>query len=144
MEHLENLFPGLSGTGYVVTSPEDVRYNCAAWAADETDRWWWPDEDSYWPEGSTREESVAAFVAAYATSGFVLCDGPDLEEGYEKIAIYASADGIPTHVAKQLPSGLWSSKLGQLQDIQHRLEDLAGSAYGNCACFLRRERSIAK
>ncbi len=40
-------------------------------------------------------------------------------------------------------SGLWSSKLGQLQDIQHRLEDLVGSVYGHCACFLRREISVA-
>jgi hypothetical protein len=64
MEHLESLFPGLSGSGCVVTSPEDVHYNCVAWAAEDMDRWWWPDEDSYWPEGVAREETIAAFVAA--------------------------------------------------------------------------------
>ncbi len=143
MDHLESLFPGLGGSGYVVTSPEDIHYNCVAWAAADINRWWWPDEDSYWPEGVAREETVAAFVAAYGESGFEACEGPLFEEGYEKIAIYAAPDGIPTHLAKQLPSGLWSSKLGQLQDIQHRLEDLVGSVYGYCACFLRRGTSVA-
>src|SRR5262249_54100578 len=33
MDHLETLFPGLSGSGYVITSPADDRYNCIAWAA---------------------------------------------------------------------------------------------------------------
>jgi len=144
MDHLERLFPQLGSGGYVVTSPEDIHYNCVAWAAEDADRWWWPDEDSYWPEGVAREETVAAFVAAYAESGFVPCEDPLFEEGYEKIAIYAAPDGIPTHVAKQLRSDLWSSKLGQLQDIQHRLEDLVGSVYGHCACFLRREIAVAK
>jgi hypothetical protein len=65
---------------------------------------------------------------------------PSFEPGYEKVAIYAAPDGTPTHVARQLTSGLWSSKLGQLQDIQHRLEDLAGSVYGDCARFPKRER----
>jgi hypothetical protein len=103
-------FPGLRGSGYVVTSPEDIRYNCIAWAAEDKERWWWPDEDSHWPEGAAREETIAAFVAAYGEPDFVPCDGPLLEEGYEKILIYASPDGTPTHVARQLQSGLWSSK----------------------------------
>jgi hypothetical protein len=139
MEHLESLFPGLGGSGYTVTSSEDIHYNCVAWATGDTDRWCWPDEDSYWPEGVAREETVAAFAAVYGEFGFVQCEDALGEEGYEKIAIFAAPDGLPTHVAKQLPSGLWSSKLGQLQDIQHRLEDLAGSVYGHCARFMRRE-----
>ncbi|MGP0067957.1 MAG: hypothetical protein ACLQGP_30730 [Isosphaeraceae bacterium] len=144
MDELETLFPGLRGSGYVVTSPEDVRYNCVAWAAGDEERWWWPDEDSHWPEGIPREETIAAFVAAYRELGFAPCDDPLVEEGSEKIAIYADPDGIPTHVSRQLASGFWSSKLGQLQDIQHQLEDLAGFQYGHCAHFLRWERSITK
>jgi len=140
MDYLESLFPGLRGSGYAVTSPEDIRYNCLAWAAEDTERWWWSDEDSHWPEGAAREETIAAFVAAYGELGFVSCDGPLIEEGYEKIVIYASPDGTPTHVARQLQSGLWSSKLGQLQDVEHRLEDLVGSLYGHCSHFLKRER----
>ncbi len=143
MEHLETLFLGLHGSGYVVTSPMDDRYNCVAWAADDRERWWWPDQDSYWPEGAPREETITAFVAAYGDLGFVSCDDPLIETGYEKVAIYAAPDGTPTHVARQLPSGLWSSKIGQLQDIQHQLEDLAGPAYGACARVLKRGRRLA-
>ena len=140
MDDLESLFPGLCGSGYLVTSPEDIRYNCVAWAAADEERWWWPDEDSYWPEGVAREETVAALLAAFQSLGFVPCDGPLLEEAYEKVALYAAAGGIPTHVARQLQSGLWSSKLGQLQDIEHRLEDLCGAVYGHCTSYLKRKR----
>jgi hypothetical protein len=143
MDHLESLFPGLHGSGYLVTSPVDDRYNYVAWGAHDQGRWWWPDEDSYWPEGVSREETIAAFVAALGELGFRSCDDPLLEPGYEKAAVYAMPDGMPTHVARQLPSGSWSSKLGQLQDIEHQLEDLAGSVYGYCAHFLKRERPLA-
>jgi hypothetical protein len=144
MDQLETLFPGLRGSDYVITSPADDRYNCIAWAAHDKERWWRPDEDSYWPEEAPREESIAAFITAYGALGFVSCDDSLLEPGYEKVAIYSGPDGTPTHVARQLPSGVWSSKLGQLQDIQHHLDDLAGSAYGSCAHFLKRERPIAE
>ena len=72
MDDLESLFPGLHGSGYLVTSPADIRYNCVAWAAEDEEHWWWPDEDSYWPEGVAREETIAAFVAAFEKLGFVL------------------------------------------------------------------------
>ena len=133
MDDLESLFPGLRGSGYVITSPEEVRYNGVAWAAEDPEPWWWPDDDSYWPARVAREETMAAFVAAFGELGFVSCEDHLLEERYEKVAIYATPDGVPTHVARQLPSGLWSRKLGQLQDIQHHVEGLAGSLYGRCA-----------
>jgi hypothetical protein len=140
MDDLERLFPALGNSGYVVTSPSDIHYNCVAWALGETLRWWWPDEDSYWPEGVARDESVAGFIAAFREYGFKPCHDPHLEQGCAKIAIYTTTDNTPTHVSRQLESGLWTSKLGQLQDVQHRLEDLVGSLYGRREHFLRREK----
>ena len=71
---------------------------------------------------------------------YVRCDTPELEEGCEKIAIYAIVDK-PTHVARQLPNGRWTSKLGGLKDIEHAtLDDLAGPIYGYPALFMRRLR----
>jgi hypothetical protein len=142
MDELETSFPGLRDSKYVVTSPEDVRYNCIAWAVRDTQRWWWPDEDSFWPERVAREESIAAFLAAFKESGFLPCEDSRLEEDCEKLAIYTALDDVPTYVARQLPSGHWTSKLGQLHDIQHRLEDLVGALYGQCQHFLKRERSL--
>ena len=43
MADLESLFPGLRGSGYLITSPEDIDYNCVAWAADDEEHWWWPE-----------------------------------------------------------------------------------------------------
>ncbi|HEV3083903.1 MAG TPA: hypothetical protein VGY66_29240 [Gemmataceae bacterium] len=69
------------------------------------------------------------------------CAGPELESGFEKIAVYALASGAPTHAARQLPSGAWLSKLGDLQDIEHQtLEALEGRDYGKAVRFLRRPR----
>src|SRR5713101_10154879 len=44
--------PALAATGaYRVTSPATRNYNCVAWAASRTDRWWWPSPFAYWPAG---------------------------------------------------------------------------------------------
>jgi hypothetical protein len=63
---------------------------------------------------------------------------------FEKIALYADKNGLPSHAARQLPSGTWTSKLGPMEDIEHlmleALEDAAGttSAYGKVALIVRR------
>lgn len=137
MNPLEIVFPGLVGTGYTVTSLPTLEYNCIAWAAGEDDRWWWPDAASvsYWPIGVPREESIPAFAAAFATVGFAPSTNPNLEPNIIKIAIYARS-GIPTHAARQLANGNWSSKLGQSEDIEHTLASLVGSIYGDVAMIL--------
>jgi hypothetical protein len=141
MNPLEIAFPGLAGTNYRVTSPADDGYNCIAWSATETDRWWWPDPlgAGYWPEGVVRAETQEAFVAAYATIGFVSAVDDSLQPGVEKIAVYAKG-GRPTHAARQLPSGRWTSKLGRAEDIEHDLPALAGDVYGAVAFILQRPR----
>jgi hypothetical protein len=139
----EAVFPDLRRADYEVTSDEDWAYNCIAHAAGRADAPWWPVEEGtagvFWPEGAPREETMAAFVAAYRGEGYEPCPGPDREEGFEKIALYADAAGTPTHAARQLPSGAWTSKLGDWEDIEHQgLEALAGSTYGRPVQFLRR------
>ncbi|MFO0803246.1 MAG: hypothetical protein U0791_09015 [Gemmataceae bacterium] len=137
MNPLEIAFPGLTGTGYAVTSSPTADYNCIGWAAGEDDRWWWPDAAgcSYWPVGVPRQETLPAFEAAFAILGFAPSANPDLEPGVLKIAIYARA-GIPKHAARQLPNGNWTSKLGQSEDIEHELGGLIGSIYGDVAVIL--------
>ncbi len=139
MNPLEAAFPGLEGSGYAVTSPATVAYNCIGWAAGESDRWWWPDPAgvSYWPDRVVREETLAAFMAAFATIGFATAANSDFEANVDKIAIYARS-GLPTHAARQLANGRWTSKLGQAEDIEHELTDLAGTIYGAVAVILAR------
>jgi hypothetical protein len=136
---LESYFHNLRGSKYIITSPVDVFYNCVAFAAGVTNRVWWPENGYYWPSNVTRSETLAGFVEAFATLGYSPCADGALEDGFEKVAIYADENGVPTHVAKQLASGTWSSKCGMFEDIEHdTLEALEGSDYGTVAQFLKR------
>lgn len=116
------------------------RYNCIAWAAGAVGQWWWPGDPAatYWPAGVSRVETVTAFREAFAILGYAPCNSADLEPGVEKVAVFAEAAGIPTHAARQLPSGRWTSKLGRLQDIEHALVDISGSAYGTVVLLMGR------
>lgn len=136
---LERSFPGLKGTGYEIASPRTPEYNCIAWAAGETSRFWWPQEQAYWPPDVPRETTIDAFIEAFGTLGFSPCDRPDKERGIEKVALYAKGDE-PKHAARQLESGMWSSKLGRDVDINHTLEGLAGHQYGDVVKILKRPR----
>jgi len=128
---LRALFPSLRDCPRQLTSPYDETYNCIAWAAGDVSNWWWPTPGSkpnYWPEGIPTVETVPAFIQAFASLGYVVCDDGSLEPGFDKVALYADEHGIPTHMAKQLPDGTWSSKIGELPDIQHdSLEGLEGT-----------------
>jgi hypothetical protein len=83
-------------------------------------------------------ETLDAFFNAYAKLGYEPCDKEDLEPAYEKIALFVSSTGAPTHAARQLQNGSWTSKLGPQEDIEHTLEGLEGPAYGSVVRFLRR------
>ena len=96
--------------GVRVTSPPAKEYNCIAWAAGDEKRF-----------------------------GYEECNTPDLEHGYRKVAIYAK-DGIPTHAARQLDSGKWTSKLGKAEDVEHDALMLPYLSYGLSVLFLRRKK----
>lgn len=141
-------FPKLAEADHQVTSPVDRRYNCIAWAADETAAWWWPDQLGIgkWPPGVPRAETIDAFLQAYATLGYARCSDGAHAPGYEKVAIYAQrgADGglSPTHAARQLEDGAWTSKLGVLEDIRHNIPDvLEDGIYGKAVAYLQRARN---
>jgi hypothetical protein len=139
---LEALFPGLLESTYWVTSPRDADYNCVAWAAGDPHQWWWPGSDparEYWPPGVAREVTQRAFQEAFASLGYELCAGEEPEAGMEKVALFADAHGKPTHAARQLSSGHWSSKLGKAEDIEHALRALEGELYGSVVLLMRRQ-----
>lgn len=131
-DDLESLFPGLRNEDFTLKSPIDPAYNCAAFAAGELEEWW----DPYNPEGTW---PVNHFIAVFQRQGFVVCDDANVEEGFEKIAIYADASGDFGHAARQQPSGRWVSKLGELEDIEHAsLDAVASATYGRPVAFMKR------
>jgi len=139
-ERFQAAFPRLAADNYRETSSADWEYNCIAWAAGVTNAWWWPVPGRYWPPGIPREESLAAFLAAFATFGYAPGAGPELEVDVEKVALYARGE-TPTHAARQLPSGVWTSKLGPSIDIEHDTpEAVAGGVYGEIVGVLSRRR----
>lgn len=72
---------------------------------------------------------MEAFEEWFTSESWEETDNPDFEIGFEKIALYAK-DGEPTHAARLLNNGLWTSKLGASIDISHQLSDLDGPVYG--------------
>jgi len=143
----EAQIPNLTRHKWRCASKKDPSYNCIAWAAGDTTRNWWPPSHlgavTYWPPGILAFETLAAFIQAFETLGYEVCDHPGLEVGMEKVAIFVSArTGAPTHAARQLPSGQWTSKLGAGIDIVHDdLEAVGGEMaleFGSVAAVLVR------
>ena len=96
------------------------------------------DPAGYWPPGVPNELSIAAVVAALGTVGYAPCPDGEPEVGAEKAAVYAREE-VPTHVARQLPGGRWSSKLGRDRVVSHAIPGgVEGSVYGAVVAFLRR------
>ena len=132
-------FPYLNDNNSRLTSNSDLRYNCIAWAYGENNKFFWPKKGCYWPTNIKYEETIGAFIELFASIKYCCCDNQLLEPGYEKVAIYL-LDDIPTHAARQLPTGKWTSKLGLSIDIEHDSpEVLNGPTYGSAAIFMKRE-----
>jgi hypothetical protein len=43
----------------------------------------------HWPPGGVRDESIDAFVSAFGTLGYSLCEDAGTEPGVQKIAVQA-------------------------------------------------------
>jgi len=138
---LEALFPGLTSTSYQVTSPDDPAYNCIAWALGDVTHFWYdaPVRGYYWPPGVKSADTISGWMEVFSVHGYQLSGDGSLEPEYEKVAIYVDADGAPSHVSRQKASGIWTSKLGKGEDIDHAdLVALEGKEYGKVACIMKR------
>ena len=136
---LEDQFPKLRESPYRIASPENFTNNCLAWAIGDPSRWWEKYSGSYWLDVRVPDDD--GWAALFEMSGYAKTDSKESEPGFEKVAIYTKR-GEPTHAAKQLRSGVWSSKLGEGHDIEHEtLESLEGDAYGYVAQIMKRPRA---
>ena len=144
-EAVEAAFPNLLLHGYKVTSAQSEFPNCVGWALYDFNQFWTPHAGRirgyYWPPGfPPGDETVAMLVRIFELHGYRECDGPDLERGMEKVAIYGEAGDLWTHAARQLPSGAWTSKLGTGIDIEHQAVDGLSPRYGAVVRILMRPR----
>lgn len=144
---MEKRFERLRPTDYEGKSDPDWDYNCIAWAMGRDDKHFWPSEigGSTWPKGLPREEpgaeTLANFIRAFRRIQYKVSNKKDysLERGIEKVAIYVKSQQNPTHAARQLPSGIWTSKIGEEEDIEHISPAvLEGAFYGTVAVVMFR------
>jgi hypothetical protein len=122
--------PRLEAAEHRVTSRPTDGYNCVSWVQrDFVHRW---DPDYHWPGDLPCPEGLPdldSYLQLFKRWGFELCEHGSLEPGYLKIAIY-STRGYFHHVAKQLRTNVWSSKMGDGHDLWHRdLEALYDSIF---------------
>lgn len=122
-----------------VTSNATDTYNCVAWAAEDDTDWW-----SYLPGykwTATRSPLVSSLIEVFERLGYSVVSRKKepgaLEPGVEKVVIYARG-GQWTHIARQLPTGKWTCKLGPDEDIEHDNPECLTGHYGPIHCFMRR------
>ena len=145
--YLEWLLPRLRNGGYEITSDQADQPNCIGYALgsnlyfDPVAIGGWL-AGYYWPPDIGDDYSVETSLRLFGLFRFQECDGGDLEPGMEKIAIYIGEDQETSHVALQLPSGEWTSKLNKLEDIRHRTLDelISPPEYMAVAKFMSRPR----
>lgn len=119
-ERLREGAPSLGEFDYQPTSASTPGYNCVAWAAGDDTKFWSPDVlgGYYWPDGLPCLATVGVLEQLFRREGYERCPSLDAEPGREKIAIYGD-EREAQHVARQLSSGEWTSKMGVLADVSH-------------------------
>jgi hypothetical protein len=140
---IECWFPNLEHEIYCAESERDEDYNCIAWAAGECDTPWWPTpdpNDAFWPI-TWRAVHKDCFIAAFKAHGKYEVCATDfgLEPGYEKVALYLDSQDEPQHMARQLSTGIWTSKMGKSWDVLHQTpKGVEGDRYGHVVIVMRR------
>lgn len=137
---INKLWPNLNSTNYELKSNSTDNYNCVAWA----------NHINYEPVDLSLDNngeplvypdlSCLTYIEYFENQGFELCESSEWEEGFEKIALYERDDETFEHVARQVSTNIWTSKLGEWEDIEHTtLESLQSSHfYGIPAWYMRR------
>ncbi|HTS40668.1 MAG TPA: hypothetical protein VMH84_09035 [Xanthobacteraceae bacterium] len=139
LKEWEQDFPNLGS--YEETSRATGSYNCFAFAVEEQHRWWdpTPHVSYYWPANTDRDHSISTIIGIYKGYGYEICENGELEPDFDKIVLYDNNRGGINHVARQLPDGRWTSKMGPDEDIAHATPDaLAGDEYGTPKYFMSR------
>ena len=134
---IQRHFPNLiKGNNFAFTSEQTEDYNCIAWITEVIDDW----KQLYEENGNVIRNSEN-YISYFRDLGFEITDKLDLEDNTLKIVIYIESNSNHfKHVARQLNTGKWTSKLGDWEDIQHDTpNDLVGQSYGDKLVIMSRK-----
>jgi hypothetical protein len=151
-QHLAARFPKLQSDRGKKTSEATSQYNCLAWSAARDKQHWWEPEQLepwyYWPhELPSGDYAFDNFVRLFENLGYKKCDDRSFQLFHKKVALYGIYGYFETdkwgfsHVCDQTHLGVWTSKLGADEDIEHHsLESLEGDneEYGHVRVIMTR------
>ncbi len=63
-------FPNSFFEPFVITSPETTEYNCLAWALNDNTKWYESDDDYYWFDGISRDNTLNSIFSVFEKFGF--------------------------------------------------------------------------
>jgi hypothetical protein len=99
--------------------------NCIGWALRDYTGFWDPDGAAMrlppyrWLPDGPYDWELSTITRIFELHDYIDCGMDEtLEAGFEKIAIYVDHED-DIHVARQQPSGKWTSKLGTGRDLDH-------------------------
>jgi len=139
-------WPNLTDDQFEYKSDVDPKYNCVAWVLGITNRFIDPDSELTWPVELEKNYSIETYVSYFKKQGFRICSDDKYDDNIIKIALYADEHGDFAHVAIQVNEKIWWSKMGRLDDIQHKtLNSLAATKqcgdYGNVYAYMCKSSS---
>jgi len=130
-ERFEDWFPNLEWGEWSITGDANNVYNCISWSVGITDDWtWWEvDQDAkFGDQDWILEESD--FDGFYDYYGYESCTEAEAEiQLYKRPGAEAptNPDGI-THAARTTDYGMWESKCGGWEKIDHMRDALNDSS----------------
>jgi hypothetical protein len=132
-------FPNL-GKEWEILAPATPKYNCISHTIGVYHRWEWPHKPG-------KDATVADFDQLYGKYGYRRISTLDysFDPRVQKIVLYGVQKGgtwAPTHGARMLADGTWTSKLGKGPLIRHKTPDsVNGEGYGRpIAVYIRVKR----
>ncbi|HYE53679.1 MAG TPA: hypothetical protein VD996_02510 [Chitinophagaceae bacterium] len=145
-EEMESLWPDLKeGENFHFTSLKKRGYKCVWYALmldrGDIDMLWF--RDFYNLDPATLDHSAKGYAKCFQQYfGFEECLSKEYEEGFIKIVLYEDKNQDFKHVARVLPNGYFTSKMGNYEDIQHSLEAVCGNEYGYPVLYMKKSVNV--
>lgn len=143
-DEMSTLWPDLKeGKNFHFSSLKKKGFKCIWYAlmldVGDIDMLWF--RDKYGLDKSRLDHSAKGYGDCFQKYyGFEYCNSAEYEEGWIKVVLYEDRNNDFKHVARVLPNGNLTSKMGNYEDIEHYTMDaLSGDEYGYATLFMKKQ-----